>query len=140
MERENTCAAFVAAGNREVYFGIETDIYRTADGRFVISHDSTLRRVADCEIKLEQAVTAELNEIILKDKNGSKCRGDLRVSFLEEYVGICKKYEKICVLELKSSFTDEEIDRMIELIKEQEYLEGVNAQWLAGWFHSWFPH
>lgn len=31
LERENTCAAFVAAGNRS-YYGIETDIHRTADG------------------------------------------------------------------------------------------------------------
>ena len=30
LERENTCSAFVAAGNRS-YFGIETDVHRTAD-------------------------------------------------------------------------------------------------------------
>ena len=34
LETENTCAAFIAAGNR-TYFGVETDIYRTADGKFV---------------------------------------------------------------------------------------------------------
>ena len=28
LEAENTCAAFVAAGNREKYFGIECDIHR----------------------------------------------------------------------------------------------------------------
>lgn len=33
LETENTCAAFVAAGNRS-YFGIETDVHRTADGCF----------------------------------------------------------------------------------------------------------
>lgn len=33
LERENTCAAFVAAGNRS-YFGIETDVYQTADGNY----------------------------------------------------------------------------------------------------------
>ena len=33
IERENTAAAFVAAGNRS-YYGIETDIWRTADGHF----------------------------------------------------------------------------------------------------------
>lgn len=30
IECENTAAAFVAAGNRS-YFGIETDVHRTAD-------------------------------------------------------------------------------------------------------------
>ena len=40
LERENTCAAFVAAGNRG-YFGIETDVHLTADGQYVIIHDDT---------------------------------------------------------------------------------------------------
>ena len=34
LEQENTHAAFVAAGNRS-YWGIETDIRRTNDGRYV---------------------------------------------------------------------------------------------------------
>ena len=45
IERENTNAAFVAAGNRS-YYGIETDIHRTADGRFVVCHDNDLFRVS----------------------------------------------------------------------------------------------
>ena len=35
IECENTNAAFVAAGNRS-YFGIETDVHITADGKFVL--------------------------------------------------------------------------------------------------------
>ena len=43
LERENTCAAFIAAGNRS-YYGIETDIHITRDGRFIVYHDdNTLR-------------------------------------------------------------------------------------------------
>ena len=38
LEKENTCAAFVAAGNRESYFGIETDVHRTADGQLSLIH------------------------------------------------------------------------------------------------------
>ena len=41
LERGNTNMAFVAAGNREKYFGIETDVHRTADGKnMFISIDS----------------------------------------------------------------------------------------------------
>ena len=36
IELENTCSAFVAAGNRS-YFGIETDVHVTADGQYIIS-------------------------------------------------------------------------------------------------------
>ena len=45
LERENTCPAFVAAANRS-YFGIETDVHKTADGKFVIIHDETTERVS----------------------------------------------------------------------------------------------
>ena len=44
IEKENTNAAFVAAGNRS-YYGVETDIHRTADGRFVVCHDDDLKRI-----------------------------------------------------------------------------------------------
>ena len=49
IELENTCAAFVAAGNRS-YFGIETDVHRTADGQYVIIHDDTTTRVTGQEL------------------------------------------------------------------------------------------
>ena len=45
IECENTNAAFIAAGNRS-YFGIETDVHVTADKRFVIIHDDTMKRVS----------------------------------------------------------------------------------------------
>ena len=124
IETENTNAAFVAAGNRS-YYGIETDIHRTADGRFVVCHDDDLKRVAGEDISVETATLAELQNIVLFDKDGTKNRADLRVSVLENYISICKKYAKHCVLELKSDFTDEEIARIIEIVGGFGYLENV---------------
>ncbi len=124
IETENTNAAFVAAGNRS-YYGIETDIHRTADGRFVVCHDNDLKRVAGENISVEESTLAELQNIVLFDKDGTKNREDLRVSILENYISICKKYGKHCVLELKSDFTDEEISAIVEIIKGFEYLENV---------------
>ena len=124
IEKENTNAAFVAAGNRS-YYGIETDIHRTADGRFVVCHDDDLKRVAGVDIPVESTSLSELQSIVLFDKDGTKNREDLRVSVLENYISICKKYEKHCVLELKSDFTDEEIAKIIEIIKGFDYLENV---------------
>ena len=59
IERENTVAAFIAAGNRS-YYGIETDIYRTADGKFAVSHDKTLQRVAGVDIRIEDTTLADI--------------------------------------------------------------------------------
>lgn len=124
IEKENTNAAFVAAGNRS-YYGIETDIHRTADGRFVVCHDDDLKRVAGVDIPVESTNLADLMNIVLFDKDGTKGREDLRVSVLENYIAICKKYEKHCVLELKSDFTDEEIAQIINIVKSFDYLENV---------------
>ena len=124
IETENTNAAFVAAGNRS-YYGIETDIHRTADGRFVVCHDDDLKRVAGENISVEASTLAELQNIVLFDKDGTKGRADLRVSVLENYISICKKYGKHCVLELKSDFTDKEISEIIDIVKSFDYLENV---------------
>lgn len=124
IETENTNAAFVAAGNRS-YYGVETDIHRTADGRFVVCHDNDLRRVAGVNVPVETTTLAELQSIVLFDTDGTKNREDLRVSVLENYIGICKKYGKHCVLELKSDFTDEEIEKIIDIVKGYDYLENV---------------
>ena len=45
LEIENTNPAFTLAGKHS-YYGIETDIRRTVDGRFVICHDDNLNRIA----------------------------------------------------------------------------------------------
>ena len=124
IETENTNAAFVAAGNRS-YYGIETDIHRTADGCFVVCHDDDLRRVAGVNVPVESTSLAELQSIVLFDKDGTKNRIDLRVSTLENYISICKKYGKHCVLELKSDFTDEEIAEIIGIAKNFDYLENI---------------
>ena len=124
IERENTNAAFVAAGNRS-YYGIETDIHRTADGRFVVCHDDDLFRVAGEKLPVEEVSMELLQNVVLFDKDGTKDRADLRPCTLENYISICKKYEKHCVLELKSGFTEEETERFIDIIKELGYLDSV---------------
>ena len=124
IEKENTASAFVAAGNRS-YYGVETDIHRTKDGHFVINHDGDFNRVAGVDVKIEDSTLEEIQNIVLLDTDGSKGRNDLRPAVLQDYLAICKKYGKHSVLELKSSFTDDEIVRIIEIIKSYDYLENV---------------
>ena len=126
IERENTCPAFVAAGNRS-YFGIETDIHMTKDGKFVIMHDQTPERVSlgAYNVNIEEVDYSVLESIVLPDKDGTTYRRDIRIPLLKEYISICKKYEKICVLELKMPFDDASLVRMIDEIKELDYIENV---------------
>ena len=144
IEVENTNAAFIAAGNRS-YYGIETDIYRTNDGKLVINHDGNLNRIAGEDIFVEKTSLATLQSIVLYDKDGVKDRMDLRLSTPENYLKICKKYEKHSVLELKSEFTMEEIKQIIDVVKSYDYLENymsyvwkeVSYETYLEWCENW---
>lgn len=126
IERENTCPAFVAAGNRS-YFGIETDVHTTADGQFVIIHDETTDRVSGGQycINVETSDYAALADVTLPDLDGLGVRCDTRIPTLAEYVRICKKYGKVGVLEVKNRFAENDLVRMIAEIDALGYLDGM---------------
>ena len=124
LETENTCSAFVAAGNRS-YFGIETDVYRTLDGHFVCMHDHVTARVAIDALEVEKSTFDALRSLVLLDRDGKRSRADLRIPTLREYLRICKKYGKTGVLELKSDFTAPEIESIVDIIREEDYINGI---------------
>jgi len=126
IERENTNAAFLAAANRS-YFGIETDVHVTKDGKFVIIHDETTKRITldKYDINVEENDYSAVENIILPDKDGSTDRADIRIPLLCEYIRICKKYDKVCVLEVKNHFQVSDLERLVEEIKSEGYIEKV---------------
>ena len=122
LETENTCAAFVAAGNRS-YFGIETDVHKTGDGQFIIIHDDRTGRVATVDYPVEETGFSVLRSLRLKDRDGESARGDLILPTLREYIRICRRYEKTAVLELKNHFEPADIETIIGEIRAEEYLD-----------------
>lgn len=124
IEKENTASAFVAAGNRS-YFGIETDVHRTLDGKFVCIHDDNTKRVAIDDLTVEESTFETLMALKLADTDGKRGRGDLRIPTLKDYVRICKKYSKVGVLELKNHFDEGDVERIIAEITEEDYLPGI---------------
>ena len=124
LEKENTNAAFVAAGNRS-YYGIETDVHKTGDGKFVLNHDAHFKRVAGESLEIAQSSLSLIQSVVLTDLDGSKDRQDLRPATLKNYIDICKKYEKVAVLELKEGLSPEDIGDIVELIRSLAYLENT---------------
>ena len=122
IETENTNSAFVAAGNRS-YWGIETDIHKTADGVYVVFHDDNTIRMTNKDMVIEKSTYKDLCELTLNDINGKQGRRDLIIPLLGDYVSICKKYNKHAVLELKNSFTYEDIKEIVGIIESYEYLD-----------------
>jgi len=124
LETENTCAAFVAAGNRS-YAGIETDIHVNPDGCFVIMHDKDTKRLLGVSHNVEQEPYSSLRSLVLPDIDGSKVRRDLHIPTLEEYLSICRKYNKMAILEIKGLFSPENLDKVVSVIKSYKYIENT---------------
>ncbi len=129
IETENSNAAFVAAGNRS-YFGIETDVHVTRDGRFIIHHDDNIKRMTGVDVVIEETDAVELSLIRLYDRNcenreSEERRSDLSLPTLEEYIRICKKYGKAAVLELKRKMATESIEGIVEEIRRIDYLDNT---------------
>lgn len=136
MESANTNAGFIAAGNRS-YWGVECDVRVAKDG-LVIIHNSTTAGVSPVELSVEDHTVAELQSIPLYDRpffygmeeygltpGSTEARADLRIPTLEEYIRICKRYGKICVLELKHPMTPETIAAVAEQFRALDYVDGV---------------
>lgn len=135
LEPENTVSAFIAAGNRS-YYGAECDVHVTTDGKIVVIHDDTTGRVAEKNINVDESTFEEVRSVKLDSICGLERkivgadvhysnRSDLVIPEMHEYINICKKYGKKCVLELKSRIERKYIEQIVEEIKNLNYLDEV---------------
>ncbi len=122
LERENTCPAFVAAAVKS-YYGIETDVHVTKDGKYIVVHDDNLERVAGLDMVVEESSFDELRAVKMTDIDGITKRADIFLPSLEEYISICKKYDKIAVLELKNRMASEHVWNIAKIICDMGWFE-----------------
>ena len=126
METANTCAGFIAAGNRS-YWGIETDVHVTADGQYIIIHDDNTINTTGDDYVVEETDCATLRSLVMLDytDGGGHTRGDLRLPLLSEYIRICRKYEKKAVLEIKNPVAPEHIKGIVDEVDSLGWLENT---------------
>ena len=131
LERENTCPAFVAAGVKS-YYGIETDVHITKDGKVIVIHDDDLKRIAGLDMVVEESTFDELRAVRLKDTDGATDRADLFLPTLEEYISICRKYDKQAILELKNKMQPSEVWLIAETVQQMGWFERTTFISFAG--------
>lgn len=124
IETENTLSAFVAAANRS-YFGIETDVHKTADGGFVVMHDDKTGRVAQRDVKINKTSLEELRKIEINSRYAPESRIDLRIPLLAEYAAVCSRYGKTAVVELKDEFTVSDLEKIGDILKSAGAFENT---------------
>ena len=117
IKPENTIEAFTLAGEK-TYYGIECDVHTTLDKKYVVNHDFHLERCYGAEGQAEEKTLAELKE--LKNvENGAP------IPEYIDYLEVCKKYNKIAVVEIKGLYSEDEIKGLVEITKNAGYLHNT---------------
>lgn len=112
---ENTAPAFEEAG-KAGFKANECDIYRTADGVWVVQHDKITYRMMDLTKNIEKCTYDELMQHKTDNGNNIDDYPELKICTLEEYMEICDKYSMDAVIEFKGESNQEHYDEVIDMI------------------------
>ena len=121
--QENTTSAFELAAKHS-YFGIETDVHVTKDGKYIICHDDNLQRVAGLDMIIEQSNYDDLRKVRLFNKEGF-LSDELFLPNIEEYITICRDNNKVSVLELKNLMEEENIIEIVDIVKKLNHYKNT---------------
>lgn len=97
---ENTIPAFTLAGQSGAW-GIETDVWETADGYFVISHDDDVSRMTDGTGKISEMTYAQTQECTIDAGSNIEQYPNQKMPLLEDYLKICRRYGCVACVEIK---------------------------------------
>ncbi len=116
---ENTLPAFRLAGAYG-FWGAECDISQTADGIWILMHDSTVDRMTDGTGRVQDLNYAEISALTVDAGNNIEQYPDLKVPMLTEYLDVCKQYSMHPVIEIKQTVQPEQLPSLAELLGARE--------------------
>lgn len=102
---DNTVEAFY---NSKDYWGIECDVMVTRDKEFVLSHDDNFKDDNNTKISISNSTLLELQEVTFG--------GGYKICTFKEYLSICKKLNKVAIVEIKSKLSEDESFKLLEEI------------------------
>lgn len=112
--QENTELAFLMAAQHGSG-GAETDIRTTKDGIYVTNHNPDIIFEDGTSLVIADSTYEELTKKPLLNK---KSDDKIYLCTLKRYLEIMKENNMICFVELKGSFTDDEIIAVFDVVKE----------------------
>jgi len=114
---ENTLPAFEEAG-KAGFWGNECDIYRTADGVWVVHHDYNTFRMMNAVKNIEKCTYEELLELSTNNGHNIEQYEDLKICTFEEYLEVCRRFNMNAFIELKSKKNTEYYDEVTALVEK----------------------
>ena len=112
---ENTLPAFEIAAQEAGY--IETDVQRTKDGVFVISHDSTLKRMCGVDKKISDLTYKEILKYPVINGCNAEKYPDNYTPTLQQYLDVCSSYGAVPVIEVKWDMDEADVLKFNQIIQ-----------------------
>lgn len=119
---ENTLVGFEECGKAGLW-GIETDLRRTSDGRYVLMHDETVDRTTNGTGLVVDLTLAQIKEFTIDSGPNIANYPNLKVPTLEEYLLVCGKYGVVPVLNLYNEVT--EYHEIVQIVNELGFEESA---------------
>lgn len=116
LEPDNSFNAFLSSCNR-MYYGVKADIRFTKDRVIVTSRYRDLRKLTDKKIHISLTNYEDLKNLPLKNDIHSY------IATIDEFLIVCKKYNKIACIELHPPISLQEIDQLIKHIYKHEMIK-----------------
>lgn len=148
---ENSMKSFVTAAEIGADM-IEFDIHATLDGKIVVIHDSSAKRVSGVDINVEKVNYSELKDIDIGDGERIPLLADLfkelkgkvifqieikQAGIVDKLLSLMDEYgvSDSCVI---SSFKHSELDKIKKLRSDIPCatLEPTGSAWISSWFSS----
>jgi glycerophosphoryl diester phosphodiesterase len=120
---ENTIPAFRWAIENG-YWGVELDIQRTVDGKWVVIHDTTVDRTSN-----NTGTVASKSLTLLKTYDfGTKFSArykNTRIPTLDEILNLCKAGRVVPFIEIKGVYTSAQLKEVVDIIEKWNMIKDV---------------
>ncbi len=134
---ENTVPAFELAAKESGFCAVETDIWETTDGEFVLLHNQSLSAMCGVDKNIDELTLAQVKSYTIKSGSNISKYSDLKIPTLREYLEVIAKYPNATAqLELKNCNFSETVyddegnvlkkgayERILDLINEYDLLD-----------------
>lgn len=117
---QNSALAFEKATEEDFFYGIETDLWLTSDGKWICCHDET--PFADKSIKITEITFTQARNIAADPALASPDVLSVQPTYLaslDEYLDILAASDKVAIIELKFLATTEQLTELHNIVSSK---------------------
>ena len=117
IETENTIFSFLAAANRS-YYGISCELSISKDNKYIVTGCDSLLKYGMLNLDIPSFSYNELKKFSLVDRKTGNLNEFVFIPKLEDYLSICKAYQKYMFIKIKDTLEPETISGLDTYLSE----------------------